>query len=314
MFRYSHRREAATAAKGPDNHVSSPNLESSNHLNAAIQPDTSLELSLQCRIFPPTPVAKPHLSSDPAQRSKDTSPPKFDHAKFDQWLTENPQFTSGDLRSTGTSLDEHRRYGLDPPKSPMSADQLGLDQPPEPPLKGLRRSLTTKVKRFSSISRAASLSSKSTNRSSQETHRSSRTPSPLSHYPARTSPLISHNKVISINPSALYCHEVGGQTTALQRCYIYANKINELSMYDCGLSNWVGQMKDQSWPLISFYHYILINNILLCSLTFKTTAWTIVEAVCPSTTTYIPVIRHIRSNISTTAGRNHCDRSQPRAI
>lgn len=212
-------------------------------------------LALQYRVLPPTPVAKPPLSTVPTQRAKDSSPPKIDHAKFDQWLKENPQVGTGDIRRRGISLDDPIRSGLDQPKSPLSADHLSVEQPPEPPLKGLRRSLTTKVKRFSSISRAASLSSKSTNRSSQDTRRSSRTPSPLAHYATPTTISSSHNKIILMNPSALFCHEVVGQTTTLQRCYIYANKINELAMYDCGLSSWIGQMKDQSWA----FHFLSLH-------------------------------------------------------
>ena len=234
--RYIHRREAATVTKDP---VKESDLAVEDLISN--QPSS---VELECRVLPPTPVAKRPLSTEPTQR---TSPPKVDHAKFDQWLKENAQFGTGDFRRRGVSLDDPIRSGLDQPKSPLSADHLSVEQPPEPPLKGLRRSLTTKVKRFSSISRAASLSSKSTNRSSQDTRRSSRTPSPLAHYATPTTTSSSHNKIISMNPTALFCHEVVGQTTTLQRCYIYANKINELSMYDCGLSSWIGQMKDQSW-------------------------------------------------------------------
>jgi len=222
----------------------SPNRESNDLTLGEIsrsQPDDSVgPISPQYRVLPPTPVSKPP-TSESVQKAKD-SPPKLDHTKFDQWLKENPQFSPRDSRR-GASLDEPRRYGLDRPTSRLSVDHLTVE-PAGPPLKGLRRGLTTKVKRFSSISRTASLSSKS--RSSQDTRNSSRTPSPLANYQTRMPPMNSQ-KVKSMNPAALFCHEIGGQTTSLQRCSIYANKINELSMYDCGLSDWIVQMKDQSW-------------------------------------------------------------------
>lgn len=238
-------REAITATKEPGNLTlnlefsqnPSPNLESKSltlEESISSQQDDTLEvISPRYRVLPPTPIAKPP-SSEHAQKINDASPPKVDHTRFDKWLKENPQFAT----RRGASLDESLR-------SPASVDHLTVE-PPETPLKGLRRSLTTKVRR---LSRAASLSSKSgASRSSQETRYSQRTPSPLSNYQARASPLNSHRRVISMNPAALFCHEIGGQTTTLQRCSIYANKINELSMYDCGLSDWIVQMKDQSWP------------------------------------------------------------------
>jgi hypothetical protein len=37
----------------------------------------------------------------------------------------------------------------------------------------------------------------------------------------------------------MYCHEVQSQRSAQERCFIYAQKINELYICDCGLSDWV---------------------------------------------------------------------------
>ena len=193
------------------------------------------------RDLPPTPTVEPPTPQD-------SSPHKMDHSKFDQWLNQNPQF---ETQQRGASLDEpHRRSS----HSPLSADHHHHHhhhhtlpvEPPEAP-KGFKHNLATNLKRFSSLSRGPSLSSKS--RSSQETRRS---PSPRSHY-FNPKPRPQFQKVVSMNPAALFCHEVDGQNTTLQRCMIYANKINELYMYDCGLSVWVTQMKEHSMFLRFLY-------------------------------------------------------------
>jgi len=48
-------------------------------------------------------------------------------------------------------------------------------------------------------------------------------------------------------PSAMVCQEVHGsgkkKLTSAERCSIYAQKINELYIYDSGLTDWVLEMK-----------------------------------------------------------------------
>ena len=39
--------------------------------------------------------------------------------------------------------------------------------------------------------------------------------------------------------------DVLAKKTSLERAIGYANKINELYMYDCGLGDWVVSMKDK---------------------------------------------------------------------
>ncbi|KAF9008760.1 hypothetical protein BDQ17DRAFT_1348886 [Cyathus striatus] len=98
-----------------------------------------------------------------------------------------------------------------------------------------RNSLTTNLKRFSSLPRTPSLSSKSNRRSSASTQHSSRTPSPS----LRQSTPIPRRKIISYSPAAMQCHEVRGCKNTAERCVIYASKINELYIYDCGLTDWL---------------------------------------------------------------------------
>lgn len=64
-------------------------------------------------------------------------------------------------------------------------------------------------------------------------------------------------KVVMQWPAAMYCNEIhagGGKKrmTTSERCAIYAQKINELYIYDCGLSEWVVEMKFRGTFLNSF--------------------------------------------------------------
>jgi hypothetical protein len=46
-------------------------------------------------------------------------------------------------------------------------------------------------------------------------------------------------KIKSRYPSAMYCSEVFSRKTSGERCAIYAQKINQLYMYDSGLGDWI---------------------------------------------------------------------------
>ena len=41
------------------------------------------------------------------------------------------------------------------------------------------------------------------------------------------------------------CRDVVSQKTSLERAQGYARKINELAMYDCGLSDWLIAVKER---------------------------------------------------------------------
>lgn len=147
---------------------------------------------------------------------------------------------------------------------------------PSPPPKSFRNSLTTGLKRLSSRSlpRTPSISSGSRRSSSVMSKRFStgsanvgggsgveinQAPSPSAssaplHTPggqgqAQAKPV--RRKIVAQWPSAMYCNEIhagsGGngkkRMSTSERCAIYAQKINELYTYDCGLTEWVLEMR-----------------------------------------------------------------------
>ena len=176
---------------------------------------------------------------------------EIDHHKFSQWLKSNPELSQPHKRKGG-SVDESHCYKQRPLESPEPSDSGGGSDAPSPPPKSFRNSLTVNLKRLS-LPRTASLSSKSARSrrwSGGNAHHSSRTSSPSIH---RVSPPPLVPRIRSSNPAALFCHEVHSQRTTSERCLIYATKINELHLYDCGLSEWVVNMKSRGVLLISFF-------------------------------------------------------------
>lgn len=86
------------------------------------------------------------------------------------------------------------------------------------------------VKRFSALPRAPSLIS-----SSSLSRRASRTPSP---------PVLKRRKrVVEQWPVAMQFKDVLECKTPLERSLGYAHKINELAMYDSGLTSWMDAVK-----------------------------------------------------------------------
>ncbi len=236
-------------------------------------PNTRAVTPLNTQYMTPTTVVEPP-TPEPPQADQ-----KIDHTKFDLWLKENPQFTTYETRR-GRSLEEPSGR----PLSPLTDHHTG-DPPDPPPKSGFKFSLATNLKRLSSLSRTSSKSARSAGRSSHET----RSPSPLS-YPYPPNSGSNFPKTISMNPAALFCHEVDGQNTTMQRCIIYANKINELYLYDCGLSDWVKQMTDRSWSL--FFRIFSIVNLLSITLRCQPTKTTrtLYQTVFSPTTTSISFV------------------------
>lgn len=60
-----------------------------------------------------------------------------------------------------------------------------------------------------------------------------------------TSPMkrLQHRRTKSLNPHAMMLGDAPNKKTALERCAAYANKINELYLYDCGLDEWISDVK-----------------------------------------------------------------------
>ncbi|KAJ7117318.1 hypothetical protein C8R43DRAFT_103535 [Mycena crocata] len=124
---------------------------------------------------------------------------------------------------------------------------------PSPPPKSFKTSLATGLKRFSSLPRTPSPSSRSLGRSSSTRSRG-RTPSPSvqPESPPLSAPaqMPRRRKIIALHPSALYSADVTARKSAQERCSMYAQKINELYIHDCGLSKWVleARMRGSNGP------------------------------------------------------------------
>lgn len=138
-----------------------------------------------------------------------------------------------------------RRISLTP-TPPLNVDHSADDESkPEvlPPLPAknepsdLRVRSALSIKRFSSLPRTPSPISLI--QPSIESKRSSRTPSPsfVGHSVAKILPPVQ--KVKSAWPPGMHFADVVVKKNALDRSVGYAQKINELYMYDCGLGDWI---------------------------------------------------------------------------
>ncbi|KAF8897249.1 hypothetical protein BD779DRAFT_1795983 [Infundibulicybe gibba] len=160
----------------------------------------------------------------------------------EHWVNISREFSPSPEFRGPKSLDHHRTGSRS--RSP-SRDDTGAGTPSPPP-KSFRNSLTTNLKRFSSLPRTPSSSSRSAKRLSagSSTQYSPTPPSPLALPPSPGPAPVSQGsaqrvKIRSQYPAAMFCSEVLSRRSALERCAIYAHKINELYMHDCGLGDWV---------------------------------------------------------------------------
>ncbi|KAH9940566.1 hypothetical protein B0H21DRAFT_576427 [Amylocystis lapponica] len=143
------------------------------------------------------------------------------------------------------------------PSSPTSSSPLR--SPPVPPKNGRtsedeRSSSTapsafkatfTNLKRFSALPRTPSFTS-TTKIPSPHT---SRTPSPPTLPLSKPKPKPPTSRLRSAWPDALQFNDVVAKKSALERSLGYAQKINELALYDCGLAEWVLSVKHRgSYP------------------------------------------------------------------
>ncbi|KAI0092592.1 hypothetical protein BDY19DRAFT_1065192 [Irpex rosettiformis] len=123
---------------------------------------------------------------------------------------------------------------------------------PAPPIEGMRsrgsshsgstnplKATLNNLKRFSALPRTpSSLSMKSFSRS-DSTHRSPSTPSPV----LATTPRNIRARVIDPWPDAMTFRDVSALTSPVERASAYAQKIQQLSMCDTGLSEWLQAMQ-----------------------------------------------------------------------
>lgn len=167
-----------------------------------------------------------------------------------------------------------------PPPPPPAKIRMSEDERTHGGLNTLKATFNT-FKRFSSLPRTPSLSSlgrssgHSTPRSSTSRDHSPSLPrrisspgltqltSPIAvvsvpHKPfeaALLTPRIRRRlsprlRIRAMWPDAMHCTEITAKRSALERSLGYAQKINELAMYDCGLNDWVMSMKHKG----TFWH------------------------------------------------------------
>lgn len=228
-----HRREGAfsPAFVDEESKISAPSIHSPpvlDHVAKVEEEVVNQPPQLETNDIPPVTVDDiPAVTIDEVP-----APPATDSGH--SWVDVERELSPSPEGQTSAPL-AHSRHGSSPTSPLMSLEA------PSPPPKSLRNSLTTNLKRFSSLPRTPSLSSKSNNRSSSGTSYSSRTPSPSIHHVIRP----HRPKIRSRDPAALFCHEVFSQRTPMERCVIYATKINQLYIHDCGLSDWVTEMKNR---------------------------------------------------------------------
>ncbi|KIK65563.1 hypothetical protein GYMLUDRAFT_56255 [Collybiopsis luxurians FD-317 M1] len=174
-------------------------------------------------------------------------------------------------RSSSVSPAISRSHSPSGPAQPNSRSP-SLSPAPSPPPKSFRHSITNGLKR---MSLPRSPSAKSLSRGSYERERSSYEDEPSGHplpnipqaqlvnfqspvplrdiqpYQEVHRPYLrplqptKRKRKINSNPAAMFCSEVTAKRSAGERCMLYAQKINELWTYDCGLADWMEEMRDR---------------------------------------------------------------------
>ena len=106
---------------------------------------------------------------------------------------------------------------------------------------GVIKGALTNFKRFSALPRTPSVTSaraKSPEASPQVSPRHSKD-APLPAIPAPLRRRVPRPRITAEWPDAMSCRDVVTLRTPLERAAGYANKINELALYDCGLTDWL---------------------------------------------------------------------------
>lgn len=102
------------------------------------------------------------------------------------------------------------------------------------------------AKRFSSLPRTPSLSSSMARPPSPPTRNVSlavQHPQVIHEEETQPRPRRPPHRFKSRNPPAMSCADVTNKKSPLERCGLYARKINELYIYDCGLGDWLLESK-----------------------------------------------------------------------
>lgn len=140
-----------------------------------------------------------------------------------------------------------------PPLPPPKTKGLGIDDLRTPSSGSSSsnpfRATLTNLKRFSALPRTpSSLSIRSYKTAS--TPKTSRTPSPS---PARTPRNRQRPQIVNSNPDALMFGDIATLKSPVERADAYAQKINDLCMYDSGLREWMSATlhRGQSFPTLA---------------------------------------------------------------
>ncbi|KAI9467271.1 hypothetical protein BJY52DRAFT_1182715 [Lactarius psammicola] len=178
-----------------------------------------------------SPDAAPPVITQPTNGDRDPTtarPPEL--RREHSWVSSSNNSSSVSSESGRHAFEDARPDLLqDSNGSPPSIREIA---PEDGPSSSPRRGVLTNLKRYSSLPRTPSTRSPRSARMSIFT-RSSSPESP------------SRPRIRARSPDAMQFKDVLAKKTSLERAIGYANKINELSMYDCGLGDWVSSMKER---------------------------------------------------------------------
>ncbi|KAK7470935.1 hypothetical protein VKT23_002350 [Stygiomarasmius scandens] len=192
-------------------------------------------------------------------------PPNVQAALHRREAATTPTTTGSTFITPATPAPAPQVDGLPSSESPepeihidtASSSESSHENVPSPPPKSLRHSLTKSLKRMSASlpkTPPKSPSPSNNSRSSsldiplRRSHSLSRTPSPsiiTTNLPPPPPPRPRPRKRIKVDGlrvPAMTCYEVPKMKHANERCVAYAQKINELYVYDSGLLDWLWQV------------------------------------------------------------------------
>ncbi|KAF7331859.1 hypothetical protein MKEN_00066000 [Mycena kentingensis (nom. inval.)] len=182
------------------------------------------------------------ITTTPSTSLSDYSPPITHLTRsINGMITEEPKHGLPAEDWTHVSNDTKTERPSLPLSNPASADA------PSPPPKGLKDTITTGLRRISSLPRTPSRSSSrrsSTRSSSARSHKQS--PSPVPPVPAAIPAQRRREKIVEQYPAALFSADIFSQKSPTERCALYAHKINQLYIHDSGLEGWVAEMQFRS--------------------------------------------------------------------
>ncbi|KXN87932.1 hypothetical protein AN958_07942 [Leucoagaricus sp. SymC.cos] len=264
-----HRREGAFPPSSSDSvnsererrrGVTTGKLEADDATPISEIPDAEGTVPKVTIISEPPPPPSPILEEPSVEHEEDTESLRPQHRREhandqisvmsdnddlnENWVAISRVSSPSSHHDRSTSLDLHHNG------SDRESSRTPSEVAPSPPPKSFRNSLTTGLKRFSSRSlpRTPSISSGGSRRSSVMSKRFS-TGSTI-HGHGRAHPQMKsarRRKMVVQWPSAMFCNEIHAvgkkKLSSSERCSIYARKINELYMYDCGLTEWVMETK-----------------------------------------------------------------------